>query len=668
MKTIKKLALTLLAVFTLACGVAGIMTAGTQKAYADGVLNANLNIGKDIALKLSAKIDGATSASATFTWKGNEADGTEKAENYVDTVVGENSGDGTFVFTYRGIGAQYLGKNVDVTVKYNTESDTEVVYTQKTLSVKDILTAYRNSSAIALGISPAAFEKIKTLSADILNYGAAAQEYTKVDTSVLVNAGLTSSDYTTVDFENLTGEVTQTGDLKFVMGVRFDCNIQPMAKFTSDKQNLTATINGTEAALEALGENQYKITYKDFNILSVNDTYTFEVFADKVSIGSATCSLAALAKNYNVAILRAAYTYGTAVSNYLEAKKTLVIEAESDYALVHKPDGSKLNVYKDNERNITILKDLTGFAGTSVTFGINAEADCKAELSATMRMMPWGFDLFKYVDIEINGEKLEYKTWLPKDENKEHDTDYKCDFATAQIAEITLKKGLNTIKFIENDVGGSSQFPDFDKIELVGESALNEHTHRCESVCPVCGKCTDKDCNDPLFCADKCECIYSIIEAESDCVTIKDAENPQWEGATKGGITDGKGRVKIDNENKGASFTFHITSDKEAEAMFFVYITPVKYDYYLHNHYLITLNSEAYSYETARILTPGGTAEYDGAWAKYFVKVKIGTIKLKARENTITFTANSTLGLIMDKIELISTSATVSGVAQTQAQ
>ena len=667
MKTIKKLVLTLLAVFTLACGVVGITTAGKQKAYADGVLNANLNIGKDIALKLSAKIDGATSASATFSWKGNDENGKEKAENYVDTVVGENSGDGTFVFTYRGIGAQYLGKNVDVTVKYNTESKTEVVYAQKTLSVKDILTTYRNSSAIALGISPAAFEKIKTLSADILNYGAAAQEYTKVDTSAPVNAGLAESDYTTVVFTKLTGEVAQTGDLNFVMGVRFDCNIQPMAKFTSDKQNLTATINGTEAALEALGGNQYKITYKDFNILSVNDTYTFEVFENGTSIGSVTCSLAALAKKYDVAILRAAYTYGTAVSNYLEAQKTLVIEAESDYVLINKPDGSNLNVYKDSERNITILKDLTGFAGTSVTFGVNAEADCKAKLSATMRMMPWGFDLFNYVDIEINGKKLEYETWLPKDENEEHNTDYKCDFATAQIAEITLKKGLNTIKFIENE-SGSPQFPDFDKIELVGESALNEHAHRCESVCPVCGKCTDKDCNDPLFCADKCECIYSIIEAESDCVSVKQAAEPKWGGITTNGTTDGKGRLKVENDNKGASFTFHITSDKEAEAMFFVYITPVKYDYYLHNHYLITLNSEAYSYETARILTPGGTAEYDGAWARYFVKVKIGTIKLKAGENTITFTANTTLGLIMDKIELISTSATVTGVAQTQAQ
>lgn len=635
MKTIKKLALTLLAVFTLACGVAGIVTAETQKAYADGVLNANLNIGKDIALKLSAKIDGATSASATFTWKGNEADGTEKAENYVDTVVGENSGDGTFVFTYRGIGAQYLGKNVAVTVKYNTESEPEVVYAQKTLSVKDVLTAYRNSSAIALGISPAAFEKIKTLSADILNYGAAAQEYTKVDTSALVNAGLAPSDYTTVDFKNLTGEVTQTGN--FVMGVRFDCNIQPMAKFTSDKQNLTATINGTEAALEALGENQYKITYKDFNILSVNDTYTFEVFADKVSIGSATCSLAALAKKYDVKILRAAYTYGTAVSNYLEAQKTLVIEAESDYVVRKKANGTALNI-ETNSNGVTFVKDMDGNANTTITFSVGADEDCVATLKATMRMMPWVFELSKYVSVEVNGESVTPKYDLPADEKSTNDTPRsEWNFGTVEIEQITLKKGSNTIKFIEKEAE-HPQFPDFDKIEITAETALREY----------------------LF--------LSVIEAESDCVTIKDADNPQWNGTTKGGITDGKGRVKIDNDNKGASFTFHITSDKEAEAMFFVYITPVKYGYYLHNEYLITLNSEAYSYETAEIVSPGDGAEYDGVWAKYFVKVKIGTIKLKAGENTITFTANSVLGLIMDKIELISTSATVSGVAQTQAQ
>lgn len=648
MKTIKKLALTLLAVFTLACGVAGITTAKTQKAYADGVLNANLNIGKDIALKLSAKIDGATSASATFTWKGNDENGAEKAENYVDTVVGENSGDGTFVFTYRGIGAQYLGKNVDVTVKYDTESKTEVVYAQKTLSVKDVLTAYRNSSAIALGISPAAFEKIKTLSADILNYGAAAQAYTNVDTSALVNKGLASSDYTTVDFKNLTGELPAKGDLGFVMGVRFDCNIQPMAKFTSDKQNLTATINGKEAALEALGENQYKITYKDFNILSVNDTYTFEVFENGVSIGSATCSLAALAKNYKVEILRAAYTYGSAVSNYLEAQKTLVIEAESDYVVRKRANGMALHMETTSD-GVKFVKSIAGaeYADTSIVFGVNAEEACSATLKASFKMLTYGFPLSQYVGVKVNGKEIEYSKNLSADSNE--------GFETVDIATITLNKGFNTIKFIAKACS-YPQFPGFDKIEVVGEAALNEHV----GVCPVCEKDTKGNGED------KCTCKYNVIEAESDCVTLKQAATEVGGGVVKGSNENG-GYVKAENNNQGSKITFNISSGVAGKALLRIYVAPKNDNYYFHNEYTVEINGVQYSFESVRIEKDPELQE--NQWlARNYVCVVIGEIDLSAGNNTISFVQKGYAGTIMDKIELISTSATVTGVAQTQAQ
>ena len=649
MKTIKKFALTLLAVFTLACGVAGIVTAETQKAYAaDGVLNANLNIGKDIALKLSAKIDGATSASATFTWKGNDENGAEKAENYVDTVVGENSGDGTFVFTYRGIGAQYLGKNVDVTVKYNTESETEAVYAQKTLSVKDILTAYRNSSAIALGISPAAFEKIKTLSADILNYGAAAQAYTKVDTSAPVNKGLTESDYTAVDFDNLTGEVPQPGDLNFVMGVRFDCNIQPMAKFTSNKQNLTAKINGTEAALEALGENQYKITYKDFNILSVNESYTFEVFENETSIGSATCSLAALAKNYKVEILRAAYTYGTAVSNYLEAQKTLVIEAESDYVVRKRANGMALHMDTTSD-GVKFVKSIAGaeYANTSIVFGVNAEEACSATLKASFKMLTYDFPLSQYVEVKVNGEKIEYSKNLSADSNE--------GFETVDIATITLNKGFNTIKFIAKACS-YPQFPGFDKIEVVGEAALNEHV----GVCPVCEKDTKGNGED------KCTCKYNVIEAESDCVTLTQAATEVGGGVVKGSNENG-GYVKAENGNVGSKITFNVSSDVAGKALLRIYVAPKNDNYYFHNEYTVEINGVQYSFESVRIEKDPELQE--NQWlARNYVCVVIGEIDLSASNNTISFIQKGYAGTIMDKIELISTSATITGVAQTQAQ
>lgn len=41
--------------------------------------------------------------------------------------------------------------------------------------------------------------------------------------------------------------------------------------------------------------------------------------------------------------------------------------------------------------------------------------------------------------------------------------------------------------------------------------------HVCESVCPVCNKCTDQSCQEPA-CQDKCEC-PPVHECESKCPT-----------------------------------------------------------------------------------------------------------------------------------------------------
>ena len=587
MKTFKKLALTLLAVFTLACGVAGIVTAKTQKAYADadGVLNANLNIGKDIALKLSAKIDGATSASATFSWKGNEADGTEKAENYVDTVVGENSGDGTFVFTYRGIGAQYLGKNVDVTVKYKTESETEAVYAQKTLSVKDILTAYRNSSAIALGISPAAFEKIKTLSADILNYGAAAQAYTKVDTSALVNKDLAESDYTTVDFTNLTGEVNQTGDLKFVMGVRFDCNIQPMAKFTSNKQNLTAKINDKEAALEALGENQYKITYKDFNILSVNDTYRFEVFENETSIGSATCSLAALAKKYEVEILRKAYTYGTAVSNYLSwcdyhvcrnvcqtCNKCTDLNCMDDTCFekcacdgVVKSVFYSLSDYVESEHFVRNDKGFLGAVTNGKAYAV-FKVNATTATTATLKMlvstqMADGTTFNESMLLYVNGTQQTCTVQMPTGGTW-------TTFETVTLGDYQLVAGTNTIRIEMHATEPGTKTCNIKAIRLDCDQQIlwdGYVNHACMSTCPACSGCKDAECQDPA-CAIKCICIKSTLDVMDVDANFVFGGSPQYTAE----LNPDKGH--IGSTTKGLLITFNVTVEKACTVDLFALI------------------------------------------------------------------------------------------------
>ena len=141
------------------------------------------------------------------------------------------------------------------------------------------------------------------------------------------------------------------------------------------------------------------------------------------------------------------------------------------------------------------------------------------------------------------------------------------------------------------------------------------------------------------------------FEAESDSVTYKDCAKPQDGGITTNGITDGKGRLKVGNDNKGAYFTFNIYSEYETYLMSSVYVTPFNYNYFLHNEYSLTVNNEIIDYQTNIIEKGIDGTEYDGNWAKYFVKVDIGMLHLVQGNNTIKFTAKGYAGLMMDKIE-----------------
>ena len=388
----------------------------------------------------------------------------------------------------------------------------------------------------------------------------------------------------------------------------------------------------------------------------MNDIYRFEVFENGTSIGLATCSLAALAKNYNVAILRAAYTYGTAVSNYLEAKKTLVIEAESDYVVRKRANGMALHMdtTSDGVKFVKRIADAE-YANTSIVFGVNAEEACSATLNATMRMLPWGFPLSDYVEVKVNGESVTIKESLPGDPNKEHTEPEQCDFATVLISDnITLKKGFNVVKFIVKDKEANSQLNGFDKIEVIGGAALNEHV----GVCPVCEKDTKGNGED------KCTCKYNVIEAESDCVTLTQAATIASNGVVKGSNEYG-GYVKAENGNQGSKITFNISSDVAGKALLRVYIAPKSGDYYFHNEYTVKINGVDYSFESKMVEKDPELIE--NQWfARNYVCVVIGEIDLSASNNTISFIQKGYAGTIMDKIELISTSATVTGVTRAQ--
>ena len=313
MKNIKNYLLTALLALTLVFGITGITT--LTKASAETKLKANLNVGQDISLVISADIPNAGEVTATFAWNGKEA--------YSDTVVGEKQGEtNEYKFFYRGLSAQYMAKDVEVTVK-NGETEVD----KATVSVKGILNTYLNSSAKDLNINANAYKKLTTLSADILNYGKAAEKHLNLPDDI----GEVTGGTTFVADETATSTIQ--GNLKWNAGITFDYNLRPAVKvyIPTDvyKTTLVAKIDGNVATLTATDTaNVYTLTYSNYNILDIDKDYKFEIFDGTTSLGSYTSSLAALAKESNAEIVKAAYVYGKSVVKYASVLENIDFVSE----------------------------------------------------------------------------------------------------------------------------------------------------------------------------------------------------------------------------------------------------------------------------------------------------------------------------------------------------
>ena len=318
MKNVKNYLMTALLALTLVFGITGITT--LTKASATTGLSANINVGQDISLVISAEIPNAGEVKATFAWEGEKGD-------YSDEVVGEKQEgkENEYKFFYRGLSAQYMAKAVEVTVK-NGETEVD----KATVSVKGILNTYLNSSAKDLDINANAYKKLTTLSADILNYGKAAESYLGNDDDI---GDVTGG--STVDFTAIEGKPTVTGDLKWNAGIAFDYNLRPAVKVyipaETYKDTLVAKIDGNVATLTATDTaNVYTLTYSNYNILDIDNHYKFEIFDEDgtTSLGSYTSKLATLAKESNAEIVKAAYVYGKSVVKYASVLENIDFVSE----------------------------------------------------------------------------------------------------------------------------------------------------------------------------------------------------------------------------------------------------------------------------------------------------------------------------------------------------
>ena len=314
----------------------------------------------------------------------------------------------------------------------------------------------------------------------------------------------------------------------------------------------------------------------------------------------------------------------TTTTTLLDNMNKFSFEAESD-SVTYK-DCANVPEWGGISQNYKIggqtgIKVENGNKGASFTFNINSEYETYLMSSVYVTPFNYNYYLHDKYSLIVNNEKINYQTKeienVGKDETL-YDGVWAKQFVKVDIGMLHLVQGNNTITFTSITDAGLIM----DKIEFAGLANLKEFGYEC------------------------------VIEAESDSVIVKQSDNQTYDGITTNGTTNGIGRLKVENENQGASFTFNVNSESDAEANLTTYVTPKKFDYYLQDGYSLLINGLEMKYNASIITTPGKDATYEGAWATYFVEVKIGKIKLVKGNNTITFVAKNTAGLIMDKIIL----------------
>ena len=369
------------------------------------------------------------------------------------------------------------------------------------------------------------------------------------------------------------------------------------------------------------GENTY---YYDGSKLTTDASYRGQYLWTCYTIKFKNASVSNyLEKNIQMKLLINGKDEVTTTTTLLDNMNKFSFEAESDSVTIKQIDEPKWGGITTNgtTNGIGRLKVENDNKGASFTFNINSEYETYLMSSVYVTPFKYNYYLHNEYSLTVNNEIIDYHTKeienVGKDETL-YDGVWAKQFVKVDIGMLHLVQGNNTITFTSKSSAGLIM----DKIEFAGLANLKEFGYEC------------------------------VIEAESDSVTIKQIDEPKWGGITTNGTTNGIGRLKVENDNKGASFTFNVNSELDVEANLTTYVTPKQFNYYLHNDYSLLINGVEMNYETSVITTPGESATYEGAWATYFVEVKIGKIKLVKGNNTITFVAKNTAGLIMDKIIL----------------
>ncbi|MBQ7011638.1 MAG: leucine-rich repeat protein, partial [Clostridia bacterium] len=233
-------------------------------AIADEITNVNVTVGTDLTLNYYAKIWDSESEKLVVTADNKEFE----IEGVYDEAVG------LYKFSLFGLPPQ--GMTTLISAKLvRGEEELDVLADFSIRQYLDMLLTTKPD-----GMSNEKYEGLKTLIADMLEYGAAAQEYTGYATDSMANADVDGASSFVAPQANITSSVKTevTGAEIVAVGVRFDyANKIFYHIVTDDISKVTLEVSGltlTADDFEKIGSNKYIAYSGDILATQLDDKVT----------------------------------------------------------------------------------------------------------------------------------------------------------------------------------------------------------------------------------------------------------------------------------------------------------------------------------------------------------------------------------------------------------
>lgn len=253
----------------LSASFAAVNGSVTVKEPASTITSANVALGETIAMNYFVELyPGHAGAQMKFTMNEKEVlvDGVATGEPY------------EYRYTFTGITPQCMGDTVNAELIYDGNA-----VASKEYSVLQNLQDLNGKTAVQLGYTDDQYAAMKTLIADLREYGAAAQVYTGHNTSALVNDGNTGATaFNASNFENYK-DTEGSSNASFSMtsaGLWFDYNNAIYVKFTAidmDAAKSSVLVSEFDDALQDIvSENIYLLSDAHIALVDAETSlYTF---------------------------------------------------------------------------------------------------------------------------------------------------------------------------------------------------------------------------------------------------------------------------------------------------------------------------------------------------------------------------------------------------------